>query len=117
MDKYKITCGKLENGKYCIYQKEVRGKILNIKTSKGIKSIGITRHDSIFYTITDLETGFRLRNYYTTKGSKTGFEIRDIVEMKIYNYLQAYRKAKEIYESDLYDKAIINYKKVIKDFY
>ena len=117
MDKYKITCRKWEDGKHCIYQKEVRGKILNIKTSKGTKSIGISRYDSILYQITDLETGLGLINYYTAKGSETGFEIRDIVEMKIYNYLQAYRKAKEIYESDLYDKAIINYKKVIKDFY
>lgn len=102
MDKYKITCGKWEDGKHCIYQKEVRGKILNIKTSKGIKSIGISRYDSIFYQITDLETGLKFINFG---------------EMQINNYLQAYRKAKEIYESDLYDKAIINYKKVIKDFY
>lgn len=91
MDKYKVTYETWKNGKYTVYQKEIQGKVLNIKTSKGIKKIGITKIDDIFYKITDIETGFRFINFG---------------EMKIYNYLQAYKKAVEIYESDLYDQKI-----------
>lgn len=100
MDSYKITCGEFRNGKYVVYEKEVCGKVLYVKTYRGIKRIGLKRSNGIYYRVTDLETGCAFAN--------SG------VFLKINNYLEAYKKAKEIFESDDYEKKLLKCKKNIE---
>lgn len=99
MDKYMITVSnRFDRSKPHIYTKQVEGKILTVNTTRGPKKIGIRKNGSVQYDITDIETGRLL------------IPLKYEEETTLFNYLQCYKAAKEVYENENFDKAMQKYK-------